>query len=645
MNDTSSKYPAYLALQLLDGDLASKLPIERIDPKTRSKAHFFRVTTSGKQFALLVGDFDTLKNRFDRDDSRVLLEDLPPSIEGVVPVPIGDYYNGGTVRRTFSRLAPPTQRSVYVESESAFRRLMGWYSTHSGATAAAPIALPRPIPISQPTAESSFMSRNLILYGPPGTGKTYETAMLAVELCDGTAPQHRDQLMTRYRELQVEKRIAFVTFHQSYGYEDFVEGLRPEAVNGQVRYDVRRGVFREICDAARRSASIKPGLAGKPLKQRAIYKMSLGVAGSSEGKRVFQESVEGGRILLGWGDDVDFSDCSSYEEIKKCFLDAKPEDQRVESNARYVNVLQNELKDGDLVVASQGNYAFKAVGEVVGPYEFYPQGTYQQSRPVRWLATFEANRPVSEIYGRNFSQSSLYRLDEGAVKYPELQALIGGESRTNGQAFVLIIDEINRANISKVFGELITLIEHDKREGAVNALSVTLPYSGDDFSVPSNLSIIGTMNTADRSIALLDTALRRRFEFRELMPRADLIENAVEGVDIQAMLKAINERIEALYDRDHAIGHAYFMGISTLEQLEQAFRDRIIPLLQEYFHEDWSKVRRVLNDSGNGQFIRRTVLPAVPVDGGELIDDESRPVYRVVQDSFPLAAYRNIYGA
>ena len=201
----------------------------------------------------------------------------------------------------------------------------------------------------------------------------------------------------------------------------------------------------------------------------------------------------------------------------------------------------------------------------------------------------------------------------------------------NTPKYAIFIDEINRGNISKIFGELITLIEPSKRLGADDEIMVELPYSKEKFGVPSNLYIIGTMNTADRSIALMDTALRRRFEFVEMMPEYDALnETIIEGINVGEMLKTINERIEYLYDRDHTIGHAYFIDVSDLKTLANVFKNKILPLLQEYFYDDWEKIRLVLGDS---QFIKEKKPAKVLFKSGtDYIDDKI--LYEIDKEAF-----------
>lgn len=200
--------------------------------------------------------------------------------------------------------------------------------------------------------------------------------------------------------------------------------------------------------------------------------------------------------------------------------------------------------------------------------------------------------------------------------------------------YLFIIDEINRGNISKIFGELITLIEPTKRLGQPEQLTVNLPYSGDEFGVPSNVYILGTMNTADRSITMMDTALRRRFDFIEMMPDTNVItqnvgtQGVIDGIDVAAILTTINRRIEYLYDRDHTVGHAFFVGVNNLDELQHVFENKVIPLLQEYFYEDYSKIQAVLNDN-QGFYIYSDTQNVGDLFGSEFIamasdyDDEA----------------------
>jgi len=249
---------------------------------------------------------------------------------------------------------------------------------------------------------------------------------------------------------------------------------------------------------------------------------------------------------------------------------------------------------------------------------------------------------VDTIYRKQFSQVSCYQLNDNYIRREALASLLTGEDEPRGppKQFVLVIDEINRANISKVFGELITLLEPDKRLGQAEQLTVTLPYSGDTFGIPDNLHIIGTMNTADRSIALLDTALRRRFDFEELMPDPRILADAssASGVNLVALLTTLNTRIEYLFDREHQIGHAYFINCQSWQDVDTVMRRKIIPLLAEYFYEDWEKIAVVLGDKPNaqGRFLDRVEIPPPPGLAGEYQETRWR---WVIKKTFADTAY------
>lgn len=503
---------------------------------------------------------------------------------------------------------------------------------------------------------------NLILFGPPGTGKTFSTAAEAVKLCGEPVPEDRDDLMAVYQGLLAAGRIEFVTFHQSMAYEEFVEGRQPmtgaddgeDTSTAGFRLETVPGIFRRISKRAETSRGHSSGEDSILVEGRQVFKMSIGEANNPEDAHLFEEAIKGGYTLLGFG-DIDWSDekFESRDEIIKACKAQGDQDGNVDARSGVVQmpfIFRNWVREGDIIIVSKGNGLFRAIGEFTGGYEFAPRpgGGYAHRRAVRWLWIDREGVPVGEIYSRRFSMKSIYLLYDAELNVPALERYMNSqqhEGPSDPEPFVLIIDEINRANISKVFGELITLLEADKRLGQPNQLKVRLPYSGDEFGVPSNLHIVGTMNTADRSIALLDTALRRRFTFREVMPNAAVLKDpaARTGIDLPRLLKIINERIEYLYDRDHQIGHAYFTGCDTRADVDEVMRHKVIPLLAEYFFEDWGKIAAVLGDLEThdgpikGGFLNRSVLKAPPgLDNGEAMP-RFRWDVRSAEDGFEYA--------
>ena len=320
---------------------------------------------------------------------------------------------------------------------------------------------------------------NQILYGPPGTGKTYTTINKALEILKSydeitEIPEGRQEQKEIFDTFVTKGQIEFVTFHQSYGYEEFVEGIKPDldsqnTETSDVRYIIKDGIFKKLC----------------------------------------QKALE------------------NYQDSQIDSIKLKP--------------------------------------------------------------------------------------------------------------YILIIDEINRGNIAKILGELITLIEPSKRIGKSEGLQLTLPYSGESFGVPRNLCIIGTMNTADRSIALLDTALRRRFEFVEMMPDSEYlkdkkISDSGNTIELGRLLESMNNRIEFLLDREHTIGHSYFMGVESIEDLHEVFKNKIIPLLQEYFYDDYAKIIAVLND--NGMIKEKNKSQFSDLFDGKFSElDSEKVVYEIIESS------------
>ena len=475
---------------------------------------------------------------------------------------------------------------------------------------------------------------NTILYGPPGTGKTYATFRRCVEICDQrpVSDLTPERIRSRYDELVDKERVEFVTFHQSYGYEEFVQGLRPETEEGGgFRLVVCDGVLKRVAERAR--AAPVPDL-GK----RRFFKVSL----DSEEGEVFKECMEDGCMRFDGHSDQDWSDhrYNTYDAVKTRIKELYPDHPEAPRWWSSVGVghFRGSMQLGDIVVVPEGTWEYQAVGEVNGGYEYDPMGDsarWAHRRPVRWHWKAEGeSRPITDFQKHGFAKLPVFEIDPDTPG--SLLKHLGQDP--NPLPYVLVIDEINRANVAKVLGELITLLEEDKGEGAKNEIAVTLPHSGKPFTLPANLHVLGTMNTADRSIALLDTALRRRFTFEEIAPDRSRLEEAGRsaGIDLPDVLRAMNDRLEWLVDRDHLIGHAWFLDAKSKKAVDEVMRRKVIPLIAEYFYDDWEKVRAVLG--GTEAFVKRQELNSPPgLDGG----GETR--YRwTVRKNFPDDAYKEL---
>lgn len=396
-------------------------------------------------------------------------------------------------------------------------------------------------------AQTLKVSQNIILFGSPGTGKTYSTVQYAVAIIeekslDAVKAESYEYVFARYLKYKEQGLIAFTTFHQAFGYEEFIEGIRPVVESGDedatgacgnIKYEVRAGIFKAFCDTATH---------GDTLSNDQIF------------DKAWDALITAARNNKG-----------RYRFIRKTGTELVA--QAVNSEKFRVNWNSEQVSHNDI---------------------------NKEAVRRQWL---------SDINRDTLSGGSRWLFDAKSAVIYALEKDFGLHyaNQSDTQNRVFIIDEINRGNISKIFGELITLIEPTKRIGAPEEHHALLPYSGQSFGVPQNVYIIGTMNTADRSIAMMDTALRRRFDFVEMQPESGLLHDVVvDGVDIAEMLDTLNKRITVLHDREHTIGHSYLLPLKdepTLEKLAQIFQKKIIPLLQEFFYDDYEKIQLVLGDN------------------------------------------------
>lgn len=430
---------------------------------------------------------------------------------------------------------------------------------------------------------------NQILYGPPGTGKTHNAISHALSIVKGNdlSGMSRKQIKDEFDVLIADGQIQFVTFHQSYSYEEFVEGIKPSTKDGNVEYNIEDGIFKKLCLRAQNDRILNIG-------------------------EQFSNS-RGGNFTI--------------------------------------SKINNEIIE---ITREEGSIITLPIGLVFGLLKLINDNTIT----IENVQTREKDgTPLQDLLEVKYDK---YIFGYDSVIKALLEYILS-KKISNSQNFVIIIDEINRGNISKIFGELITLIEDSKRIGAREELRTKLTYSGaigdEMFGVPSNVYIVGTMNSADKSIALIDTALRRRFTFFEYTADSSLLSEDVEGINLKDLVHMMNCRIEFLLDKDHLLGHAYFINVTTKNELCSVFRNKVIPLLEEYFYGDYEKIQLVLGD--NKEFGKsldnRIVIPKSTSEqrkmfGKEVDGFEEKMLYTINEkilnedyDSITAAFFTSIY--
>ena len=436
--------------------------------------------------------------------------------------------------------------------------------------------------------------KNVILQGAPGTGKTYRIPELVVRLCEPEFDANnatRKELMSVYDRLKEEKRVMFTTFHQSMDYEDWLEGLRPVLENDQVTYKIEPGIFKRLCTEAERPLSAKKDV--NISDEAIVWKVSLSGTGDNPVRR---DCMKNGYIRIGWdgyGENItEETDWSIHNGEGKTIL----------------NAFINTMKVGDIVMSCYSSRTIDAIGIVTGEYEWHDNFEhYKRVRRVKWLVK-DINEDIVKLNDdKTMTLGTVYRLN--AITLDKVKSLLDKyeASKTlidNNKPYVIVIDEFNRGNVSKIFGELITLLEPDKRKGMRNAESVLLPYSKKEFYIPSNVFLVATMNTADRSLDTIDYAIRRRFAFITVKPQeidddnfnselfrevsslfiSNYDEYAESGFDDTIKLLPAETLSEEYIPEDVWIGHSYFIMDG-----EYALQDRllfeIIPLLEEYIRD------------------------------------------------------------
>lgn len=499
---------------------------------------------------------------------------------------------------------------------------------------------------------------NQIFYGSSGSGKTFKTISSALEIIDGFFPEDFNEAKQRFDYYKSLGQISFITFHESYSYDEFIEGLVTiaDANNiGKKEYSVKSGVFKEIANLARvELLSADSRIDFDPDNEKLnYYKMTIGTNSRERDDQTYNYCLENGYIALDMLGGIDYSILENTkdweqakEEISEIYFFEQGDDSK-RLGIQSIFYFKNFMKRGDLIFVSNDHNRITSIGRVKGIYEFIdlPGIRYHHFRKVDWIIK-ECSIPSEKFYDKKFSEQIIYQLNSKNINIDNLANFIG----TNGgrkRNYVLIIDEINKGDIKNIFGEALTLIEPQKRLGQDEEIKIRLPYSNDELGVPDNLYIIGTMNTSIQS-DIFDQALRRRFDFIELTINYDILKFKIDGIEIDKLLRVINQRLEFLAGEQVKIGHSYFIELKenpSFETLKNIFKNKIIPLLQYLLNDDMEKISLVLGDNQKKKNEMKFII-SEKVNSRDLFGNktklESKVIYKINYPDNP-KAYISVY--
>lgn len=501
---------------------------------------------------------------------------------------------------------------------------------------------------------------NQILYGLPGTGKTYNSMLLALEIIDGFFPENADEAKRKFNYYKDIGQIAMITFHNSYKYADFVEGISAtlsSKLAGTQEHKIKDGIFKEIANIARAEIESFPNKIDFSQNDNTIkfFKASIGVSAKEKDNSSVNYCFENNYIVLDMLGGIDYSileDTDDWEkaqdEIRQAYLYEGQNNDQIRSGIQSIYYFKNHMKKGDIVLVSNDNERVIAIAVIKDNYIFKDLAglRYNHFRKVDWIIK-DCSIPITKFYRKEFSEQPIYELSRRNIIIENLSSFINkNEARTRN--YVLIVDEINKGDIYKIFGEIITLIDPEKRVGKREALKIKLPYSKDTFGVPDNLYLIGTMNFSEKT-EILDPTLRRRFDFIKVSINYDLLNFKIDGIEIDTLLRVINQRIEYLTSEYDCIGHSYFLRLldtPSLETLVEIFEHQINPLIKDIFKDDYKKIAMVFGDNKRKKneqiFVKSKLLDLKKLFGKNFKPKDQKNVFYLDAPK-SAEAYINIY--